>query len=200
MTEASRLKNREYQEMAIRGLNPKMSCEECGFNKNIHALHIAHPMNYHASCGEPKHGTLLWVLVAKDPERYRRLGFRVLCANCNWDEELEKKRKNGYKNLMSKLSMTSKQKLRYGVLFAYSKGSMSCGACGDPNLDHLCLDEVDGGGSQEKLKLGNGKYGNGALTLWRMLRDCGYPEIPRRQVLCRNCNGIKAFENKEQRM
>ena len=184
-------RGREYKEEAIMALSHNMICENCGFDEDIHGLTIAHPLNYLIPNGESRGGSNLWCSIKNSPYRYRLLGFRVLCMNCNWDEELERKRSLGYKNKRSLQSSESSKKLRGEILFAYSNGVPCCVKCGDSNINHLCLDEINGGGYQELLKVGDRR------KLWRWLRENNYPLEPKRQILCWNHNLIKRFYNGE---
>jgi hypothetical protein len=59
---------------------------------------------------------------------------------------------------------------------------MRCGQCGDQVFEHLCLDHVDGGGTQHRLK-DPGCRGKSVYAWCK--RNC-YP--PMFRVLCWNCN------------
>ncbi len=82
------------------------------------------------------------------------------------------------------------QKLKLLVYSHYSEDSPpKCKFCGFNDIRALCLDHINGGGNQER------KTFHGSCHLFRHLRDEGYPDGY--QVLCANCNYIKAAENGE---
>jgi hypothetical protein len=78
-------------------------------------------------------------------------------------------------------------KLKMNVLVAYSNGIILCACCGESDIRFLTLDHINGGGNQEKKKLGV----SGGEGYYRWLRRNGYP--PGLQVLCFNCNQGKAI-------
>ena len=84
-----------------------------------------------------------------------------------------------------------REQLRMKVLGHYSNGAMKCAHCGEADLDVLCLDHINGGGSQQRRELG--KPGGRSFYLWVIANS--YPEGF--QVLCANCN-IRKF-HKESR-
>ncbi len=73
-------------------------------------------------------------------------------------------------------------RIRLEAVKHYSNGTMQCALCGDPHFNHLCLDHVEGGGTQHRLK-DPGTRGK-AVYAWCKRND--YPPIFR--VLCWNCN------------
>ncbi len=78
---------------------------------------------------------------------------------------------------------------RIAVLRHYSNGTMACVQCGFSDIRALCLDHINGGGTDHRRKLRNG--GN----VWYWLARHGFP--PGYQILCANCNTIKAREEDE---
>jgi hypothetical protein len=72
-------------------------------------------------------------------------------------------------------------KRRIKVLMHYSGGKMECACCGNKNLEFLCIDHINGGGS---LQRNSAKYRYGSL--YDYLLRLGLPEGFR--VLCHNCN------------
>lgn len=77
------------------------------------------------------------------------------------------------------------RRLKVEVINAYGG---RCRKCGFKDIRALCIDHVNAGGKRDKY------YGRGRAMYW-FLKRSKYP--PGYQVLCANCNLIKAFENKE---
>ena len=73
-----------------------------------------------------------------------------------------------------------KKALRLEVLTYYSGGVPKCAHCGIDDVDVLCFDHINGGGTKDKRR----------TCLPFSLRREGYPEGF--QVLCANCNMKKA--------
>jgi len=82
-----------------------------------------------------------------------------------------------------------RKKMRLAVLLYYSNDTMACVKCGFSDIRALCLDHINGGGSEHRRKFKNG--GN----VWCWLARHGFP--PGYQILCANCNTIKAREEDE---
>jgi predicted nucleic acid-binding Zn ribbon protein len=68
--------------------------------------------------------------------------------------------------------------LKIQVLAHYGE---KCSCCGEDQIEFLCLDHINGGGTQHRRELN--AYGN---SFYRKLVKEGYP--PGYQVLCHNCN------------
>ncbi len=82
------------------------------------------------------------------------------------------------------------QRLKLKVFQHYSGKEMpECGRCEFSDMRALCLDHVNGNGSEDRKRF------HGSVHLFRHLRDKGYPDGY--QILCANCNYIKASENGE---
>jgi hypothetical protein len=78
-----------------------------------------------------------------------------------------------------------RQRVKLEVLTHYSAlGYLSCGCCGEVNLDKLCIDHIQGGGMVHRKSLGVWSSG---FYLW--LKQQGYPEGY--QTLCLDCNKKK---------
>jgi len=76
------------------------------------------------------------------------------------------------------------QRVKIEVLTYYGKGKLVCVRCGFSEVDALCLDHVDGKGTQAR------KNGHQAgVRLYRRLRGSGFPKGY--QTLCANCNILK---------
>jgi hypothetical protein len=84
-----------------------------------------------------------------------------------------------------KISYWVRQRLE--VLSHYSNGDVKCSCCGEREYKFLCLDHINGGGTQHRKSLGT-KY------IFSFLKQAGFPEGY--QVLCYNCNMAKGFYGK----
>ena len=105
-------------------------------------------------------------------------GYQVLCMNCQFIG-------SGRGVYCS---------LKVEVLGHYSeRDGIRCVNCNFSDLRALSLDHVEGGGRKHLEKLGIGK----ASEFYRWLRKQNYPKKPLLQVLCMNCQFIKASENLE---
>ena len=82
-----------------------------------------------------------------------------------------------------------RNKQRLAVIFHYSKGTMACVRCGFSDIRALVLDHINGGGTEHRREMGNG------INVWLWLARHGFP--PGYQILCANCNAIKAREENE---
>lgn len=80
-----------------------------------------------------------------------------------------------------------RDKMKYEVLSHYSKGEPVCAKCGIGDIDVLCLDHINGGGTEHRHR--EGLIGQ---KLYRWIRKNNYPEGF--QVLCFNCNMKKSFK------
>lgn len=83
-------------------------------------------------------------------------------------------------------------KLKQEAIRHYSGGSMKCAHCGFDRFDALCLDHIDDNGAEHRKELGCGGRGLSAgTTMYERLKALGW--LPGLQVLCANCNTIKAI-------
>lgn len=82
-----------------------------------------------------------------------------------------------------------REKQRLAVLWHYSNRTLACVQCGFSDVRALVLDHINGGGTEQRRKLKNG--GN----VWFWLARHGFPSGY--QILCANCNAIKAREENE---
>ena len=82
-----------------------------------------------------------------------------------------------------------RNKQRLAVMFHYSNGTMACVRCGFSDIRALVLDHINGGGTEQRRKLKNG------INVWLWLSRHGFPSGY--QILCANCNAIKAREENE---
>lgn len=79
-----------------------------------------------------------------------------------------------------------RQSIRLEALTHYSRGKLRCACCGEKEIDFLCLDHVDDDGHlhRKTVKLAGSQF-------FKWLKANGYPDSPRLQVLCANCNFAK---------
>lgn len=87
-------------------------------------------------------------------------------------------------------SARKRLKLKLTVLTHYAGGSPKCVRCGYSDLRALTLDHINGGGAAHRREVTGGGTG-----VYNWAKRNSYPPIF--QVLCQNCNSIKAIENKE---
>lgn len=78
------------------------------------------------------------------------------------------------------------RRLRLEALQHYGGEQPECACCGEWHISFLCLDHVNGGGTQHRKQL----RAEG-LNIWEYLRREGYPDGFR--VLCHNCNSAIGF-------
>jgi len=65
-------------------------------------------------------------------------------------------------------------------IYHYSYGTMTCACCGEPIIEFLTIDHINGGGCKHRQKIGVG------TVFYHWLIKNGFPEGY--QVLCYNCN------------
>jgi len=73
------------------------------------------------------------------------------------------------------------RRIKLEVFSYYSNGTPKCASCGITDMDVLCLDHIDGGGTRERRLTGYK-----GCNLHYKLQRLGYPSGF--QVLCANCN------------
>lgn len=83
-------------------------------------------------------------------------------------------------------------KLKLAAISHYSNGLMCCASCGyDDDVDALTLDHIDDNGADHRRELGcSSRGGQAGTTMYERLKALGW--LPGLQVLCANCNTIKA--------
>lgn len=97
------------------------------------------------------------------------------------------------KNKTKKHNNTYHQKIKYECMAQYCPNRLvQCKQCGFNDMRALCIDHIDGGGTQHRKSLGGG-----GSVFYKWLKKNNYPAGF--QVLCTNCNFIKRFENNESR-
>lgn len=87
-------------------------------------------------------------------------------------------------------------RLKLEAIDHYSNGTRSCARCGfASDVDALQLDHIEDNGAAHRKELGIAGRGIGAgTTMYERLRALGW--MPGLQVLCANCNTIKALRVK----
>lgn len=145
-------------------------------------------------CQQPK-----TILELTDAKKYN---CRRLCFPCERERQRERQhraylanpekhrtmnRTSYHKNHEANILSQRKQrlKLRYDILFHYSKGKMECACCLTNIEVFLTIDHLNGGGTMDRRNTGGGGH-----HLYRKLRKQGFPSGF--QVLCYNCNIGKA--------
>lgn len=99
-----------------------------------------------------------------------------------------KAQKRAYYKRVNKFRVQRRyEEVKLEVLSHYSFGTPRCEYCGETDIRCLCIDHIDGGGSQHHREIGVGR--GGAFYLW--LKRNNYPDGF--QVLCANCNLRKKF-------
>lgn len=84
-------------------------------------------------------------------------------------------------------------KLKQEAIRHYSAGTMRCARCSFSGFDALVLDHINDDGAQHRRELGIGSRGASAgTTMYERLKALGW--VDGLQVLCANCNTIKAVE------
>lgn len=90
-------------------------------------------------------------------------------------------------------------KLKVAAITHYSNGAMACAICGfKDDIDALSLDHINDDGAAHRKELGCGSRGlSGGTTMYERLKALGW--LPGLQVLCCNCNTVKAIRLKRGR-
>lgn len=93
----------------------------------------------------------------------------------------------GQKDYYYRLGQESAQKRRLEVLTHYGGNPPKCVCCGEPIIEFLTVDHINGGGEKHRkqIRSKNGKKTN----FYRWLIDNNFPEGY--QVMCSNCNMAK---------
>lgn len=79
--------------------------------------------------------------------------------------------------------------LKLRVLNHYSDGQCICKKCDFADPRALCIDHIKGDGAEHRREIGRG------IAVYTWLERNGYPEGF--QVLCLNCNHLKAYDEGE---
>ncbi len=86
-----------------------------------------------------------------------------------------------YRRRRQKLHKEHRKNLRLEILKGYGG---KCACCGDPNLEFLCIDHVNGGGNDDRRERGY------ASIMYQIKRE-NFPSTFR--LLCHNCNQSRAY-------
>ncbi len=134
----------------------------------------------------------VWYLT--HPARHRETTRRWRERNrLRWSElNLRNQRQARAKNpeKYRRFTRDNNRKMKREVFAHYGDGQARCVRCGFADLDALCLDHVNNDGAAQR-RASTDKV-KGGLTLYRRLRQSGYPTGF--QTLCGNCNMIKEAE------
>lgn len=102
--------------------------------------------------------------------------------------KLEKEHYNEtYKIKFAAITSAKREAMKRKTLTHYGNGKCECVKCGFGDIRALSLDHINGGGYQQRKKIG--------IEFYKWIVKNNYPEGF--QTLCMNCNWIKRFENKE---
>lgn len=103
----------------------------------------------------------------------------------------KKRREKNHEEYLAKKRVYSKvyrQKKRREAIAAYGD---CCACCGETIPEFLGIDHMNNDGGKHIVERYGGKKRLGGLSLYRWLKDNGYP--PGFQILCHNCNMAKGF-------
>lgn len=102
-----------------------------------------------------------------------------------YDREYSRRYRQDHKAERIEYQKQYRQQLKQEVLTHYSAlGYLSCGCCGEVDLNGLSIDHIQGGGRAHRKALNKG---SSAFYFW--LKRNGYPEGY--QTLCLSCNNKK---------
>jgi hypothetical protein len=189
-------------------LNGVIKCSRCKFN-DIRALGL-HGENRDAPASVHGGSNLYeWLKAHGWPE-----GFRVLCMNhqfieagrgslyplkievfsryCPWPDDQIKYRCPKCRHAIFIPSMVKCPKCHEPLLH-----QIKCVRCGFDDMRALSLDHVEGGGREHMRQLGINPDIGKASDWYQRLKDRHYPQKPKLQVLCMNCQTIKEHETLE---
>jgi len=173
-----------------------MYCDDCrriahlGDNGRSKKKRIAKGLCRH--CGKPRERLEVQrcnACAKKDSERakerHNEYVAQGLCGKCGKSRE----RKdisicNACNNKLLNNNYRHRERYRYTVISAYTKGKMCCMHCGSPIYEVLEVDHIDNNGTQHREEVG----GTGTIMYrWIMAND--YPDFL--QVLCSTCHRFK---------
>lgn len=108
-------------------------------------------------------------------DKSRKYGRSYVCNSCRslWGKEY-------------------RQRLKIEVFEAY--GGSVCNCCGEKEILFLSLDHVDNDGAEERRRYFGTNKG-GSYHIYEKLRQNGYPNKHKYQVLCMNCQWGKKSNN-----
>lgn len=76
--------------------------------------------------------------------------------------------------------------IKLKVMQHYSGGIPHCSCCGEPEIMFLCIDHIDGNGTEQRKQITKGGVG-GNMSYWLLKHN--FPDGF--QILCYNCNRAK---------
>jgi hypothetical protein len=114
------------------------------------------------------------------PKINRKQTFQE-CSSCR-DERLNKAPRPFKRQEKNKRAQETRRQRRWQVIEHYGA---ECKCCGETISEFLVLDHINGGGNQQRKKIGSGS------GMYKWIKDNNYPE--NFQVLCHNCNAAKAY-------
>jgi len=108
----------------------------------------------------------------------------------NWSSFCEgvKQKKRDSQNNPRHREKTRQDRVRYRQLCLDHYGRQ-CACCGETEEKFLVFDHIDNDGAKHRRDLRN----NGGWVMCVWLVRHGFPESPRIQVLCANCNTAKVY-------
>ena len=109
--------------------------------------------------------------------------FQILCQNCNFIKELNRKRSIHSRDRLPVNLRRSRQNLKVATMNQYGN---KCICCGIDNIDLLAIDHVNGNGCKHRKEL---EIRGGGSEMYKWLRDNNYPDGY--QILCHSCNFAK---------
>jgi len=115
--------------------------------------------------------------------------LQVLCANCNRKKE-SKLRKEKITTDIQLYQHNHRLSFKKQVLHHYANNIICCQHCGKNDIDILCMDHINGGGTRHAQEISGG-----SAYLYKWIKENQYPSGF--QILCCNCNRIKAHTNQE---
>ena len=109
-----------------------------------------------------------------------------LCLDCvkTYNQKYHKEHYEENKLVIKVRSKARTFRIKTETLLHYGG---KCACCGETELYFLCLDHIEGGGNQERKRIGR----NGGWAFYFELQKLGYPKGY--QVLCWNCNSAKGM-------
>jgi predicted RNA-binding Zn-ribbon protein involved in translation (DUF1610 family) len=181
-----------------------IKCSRCGFN-DIRAFTLYNPNKDMEESARSGWNQYDWLEKQGWPK-----GYRVLCENCLF---IESGRGSTYPlkiEAFKRYPLPEDGRIKYVCpkckhvilvpeIIKCPKcdepllHQVQCVQCGFDDMRALSLDHVEGGGRKQMEKLGIRK----ASEWYQWLKDNFYPQKPKLQVLCMNCQTIKERETHE---
>lgn len=106
---------------------------------------------------------------------------KKFCDTCLYEKRKEYNREYCKTEIAKELKASAHRRIRE---IAYSGYGGVCACCGEEEFEFLCIDHVNGGGSEDRKK-------HNTYQIARRVIELGFPG--EYQVLCHNCNLAKGF-------